>query len=122
MGTHQLFLPVALILAKDERILDRLLADRTQGMQNLELFRVHIRADIIAGPLHRHDRENLEQMVLHHVFHGAGFVIIAAAGFDANVLQRGDLHGFNEARIPQVVKIGLEKRIVSMLRTISLPR
>ena len=71
-------------------------------MQHLELFGVHIRADIFARPLHRHNGQDLEQMVLHHVLHGACVIIVAAARLHADVLKCGDLHGFDKTRIPEI--------------------
>ena len=40
-------------------------------------------------------------MILHHVAHGAGFVIEIAAPLDAEFFGDGDLHVFDETAAPQ---------------------
>jgi hypothetical protein len=57
--------------------------------------------------LHRHETEQLHQMILHHVAQRAGVVVIAAAMFHAHGFGDGDGHIINVATIPH----RLEQRI-----------
>ena len=57
--------------------------------------------------LHRHQAEQLHQMVLHHVAQRPGMIVIAAAMLDAHGLGDGDRHIIDVAPVPE----RLEQRI-----------
>ncbi len=57
--------------------------------------------------LHRHQRNQLEDVIGNHVAHGAGGFVIAAARFHADRLRHGDLDMIDVAAIPD----GLEDSI-----------
>ena len=57
--------------------------------------------------LHRHQREQLQHVVLDHVAQRAGTVVVAAAVLDAEGLGHGDLHVVDVLRVPQ----RLEQRV-----------
>lgn len=70
---------------------------------------MHIGAGELRGPLHGDDRQDLEQVVLHHVLERAARVVIAAARADPLLLEGGNLHRFDEPRVPEIGKDGVGK-------------
>jgi hypothetical protein len=62
--------------------------------------------------LHRHDAQQLQQMVLHHVAQCAGLVVEGAASLDAQLLGHVDLHVTMTAAAPQ----RLEQRVAEAQR------
>ena len=65
------------------------------------IFSSRIASDAGAdGRLHRQDREHLQQVVLHHVAHGAEFLVEPAAALDAELLGHRDLHVLDVRAVP----------------------
>ena len=62
--------------------------------------------------LHRGQAQQLQHVVLQHVAHRAGSVVVVAAAFDADGLGHGDLHLLDVARVPQ----RLEQRVAEAQR------
>ena len=77
---------------------------RTQRAQDLEFFvayRVGVERD---GGLHGHDAQQLQQVVLDHVAHGAGAVVKARAAAHAHALGHRDLDALDVRAAPQRLK------------------
>ena len=81
--------------------------NRTDGVEHVHF----LVADLVGiegdHRLHRHETEQLHQMILHHVAQRAGVVVIAAAMLDAHRFGDGDGHIINVAPVPD----RLEERI-----------
>ena len=82
-------------------------ADRPQAAQHLGLLVAHFVGFQQVRRLHRHQRHQLQHVVLHHVAQRAGVVVVAPAPFDAHGLRDGDLHVIDGSRLPQ----RLEQRV-----------
>ena len=59
--------------------------------------------------LHRDDRQQLQQMVLHHVAQGAGVVVEIAARLDPDLFRDRDLHVLDPLAVPQRFQEGIGK-------------
>ena len=95
--------PVAAELAADH--LRRI--ERPHRAKQPQLLGVH-RLRILAGRrVHREQRNDLQQVVLDDVAHGADFLVEAAASLHAEALGHRDLHAVDVIAVPQ----GLEQRI-----------
>ena len=71
--------------------------DRAQHLDALVADAVGLERD---RRLHRGQRQQLEQVVLHHVAQRAGLLVVAAAAFDADRLGHRDLHVVDVAAVP----------------------
>jgi len=87
-------------------------ADAAQRSQHLDLFVAHRAGVELRGRLHRGQAQQLQQVVLQHVAHRPGFVVVVAAALDADRLGHGDLHLGDVARVPQ----RLEQRVAEAQR------
>ena len=71
-------------------------------------FSARISVGVEAGRLlHRDQREQLQQVVLQHVAGGAGGVVEAGPGADADVLGHGDLHRVDVLGVPHRLEQGV---------------
>jgi hypothetical protein len=96
---------------------------RLQRAQHLELLVAHRIRVIRHRRFHRHDAQQLQQVILHHVAQRAGLVIERAASLDAELLGHRDLHVTDAAAAPQrLEQAELPKRSASRFCTASLPR
>ena len=77
-----------------------LAGERPHGAQHLQTLVAHRLCEERGRRLHRRHREQLEQMVLHHVAQRARRVVIATALLDADRLGDGDLHVIHIAAVP----------------------
>ena len=78
--------------------------EAAQRLQHLHLLVAHGAAVVGDGRLHRHQREELHHVVLHHVPQRAGVVVVAAAAADADALGHGDLHVVDVAAVPDAAR------------------
>ncbi len=74
--------------------------NRLEGFQNLDLFAANRFGIEAHRGFHRHQAEQLQQVILQHVAHGAGMVVIAAALLDAEGLGHRDLYMIDMAAAP----------------------
>ena len=80
-----------------------------QRAQHLELFVAHgVRVERHRR-LHGHDAQQLQQVVLHHVAHGAGAVVKTRAAAHAHGFSHRDLHALDVRAAPQRLKNGVAK-------------
>ena len=71
---------------------DRLTFDRSQRLEDLELFVADdVRIERVRR-LHGDEREELQQVVLHHVAQRAGLIVVTGPGADPFFLSDRDLH------------------------------
>ena len=75
--------------------------DRPQRAQHLHLLVAHRGRVEVGRRLHRHQREQLEHVVLHHVAQRAGALVIIGAALQPDRLGDGDLHVVDVRRVPQ---------------------
>ncbi|MNQ73243.1 hypothetical protein D3C85_879700 [compost metagenome] len=66
--------------------------DGFQCLEDLHLLVAHGFGVEAYRRFHRHQAEQLQQVVLHHVAHGAGAVVVGAAVFHAQGFADADLH------------------------------
>ena len=71
---------------------DRLALDRPQRLEHLELLVADDVGVERVRRLHRDQRQQLQQVVLHHVAQRAGLLVVAGARADAFLFGDGDLH------------------------------
>ena len=87
--------------------MDRVAVNRTDGVEHVHL----LVADLVGiegdHRFHRHETEQLHQVVLHHVAQRSGVVVIAAAMLDAHLFGHGDGHIVHVTPVPD----RLEERI-----------
>ncbi len=82
--------------------LDRL--DRAQDLALLVAHRVRLEGD---RRLHGDERQQLEEVVRHHVAQRARLLVVAAARPDTHLLGHGDLHVVHVAAIPDGLEDGV---------------
>ena len=75
--------------------------DRAQRAQDLDLFVTHRSRIEIGRGLHRHQRKQLQHVVLHHVPERAGAVVIIAAALDPDGLGDRNLDVVDMRTVPQ---------------------
>ena len=82
-------------------LLRRHRADRLQQLHLLvaDVFRLQRH-----GRFHGHQREHLQDVILHHVAHGTRFLVVAAARSHTDLLGDGDLHVVDRVAIPQMLE------------------
>ena len=80
---------------------------RTDGPEQFDLFIADGFGLQRHRRFHRHQGEHLQQVVLHHVTQGAGFLVITAAGADAQFLAHRNLDVVHRLAVPEL----LENRI-----------
>ena len=95
------------VLAGDDVAVDELGGQRAQGLEDLELLVADGLAVDVRRGLHRHEADQLEQVVLHHVAQRAGAVVVGAALADAERLRDGDLHVVDPVAVPQRLEEGV---------------
>ena len=81
--------------------------DRPQAAHHLGLLVAHLVRLEQVRRLHRHQRDQLQHVVLHHVAQRAGLVVITRAAFEADGLRHRDLHVVDRRCVPQ----RLEQRV-----------
>ena len=77
------------------------------GVQHLELFIAQRVGGVVRRRFHRHQGQQLQQVVLEHVAQHAGLVVVIAAALDLDLLGDGDLHVIDVIVVPQ----RLEQRV-----------
>ena len=88
------------VLAAHGEEVDAVARDRPHRAQHLDLLVAHgvgVEGD---GRLHGDQREELQQVVLHHVAQRAGLLVVGRAMLDAQRLGGGDLHVVDVAAVP----------------------
>ena len=91
----------ALGILRAHRIAQRLVAGlQLHGIEQFGLAGAHRVGGKARRRLHGDEREQLEQMVRHHVAQRAGRVVIIAAAADGQRLGDGDLHVVDMVAIP----------------------
>ena len=81
--------------------------DGTKRVEHLQLFVSHCVGFVGVGRLHRHETQQLQDVVLHHVSQRTGLFVVRAAGAHADALGHGDLHMVDVRAVPE----GLEQRV-----------
>jgi hypothetical protein len=81
--------------------------DGLEGPDHLQLLVAHRLRLEARGGLHGDEAEELHQVVLHHVAHGAGAVVVGPAALDPHRLGHGDLDVVDVVVVPQ----GLEEEV-----------
>ena len=89
------------ILAPHGELLHLLRQNRPDRVQHVDFFVAHFVGLKRGGRLHRHQTQQLQQVVLNHVPQRAGAVIVAAATTDADLLGNGDLDMVDKGPVPQ---------------------
>ena len=74
--------------------------DGTDRAQHLHFFIAHGIGAESDRRLHRHEREQLQEVVLEHVAHHAGFLVVAPPMLDPHALGRRDLHVVHVLAVP----------------------
>ena len=92
--------PALGILAPCSKIRYRLAGDRAQRVQHIHFFAANIVCVIGNRRLHRHQAQQLEQMVLHHVAQCTGMFVVASAFLNAQRLRNRDGHMVHIAAVP----------------------
>jgi hypothetical protein len=92
-------LPAGGVLAARRRLGER--AGGGGRLEDLELLRLQFVGGEGHRLLHRHEGEQLEQVVLHDVAGGADAVVVAGTAAEADVLGHGDLDVVDVARVEQ---------------------
>jgi hypothetical protein len=87
--------------------MDRAPGDGPDGAQHLHLLVAQCVGFQGRRRLHGHQGHELHQVVLQHVAHGTGPVVIIGAAADAHLLGHGDLHVVDEVAVPQVLDEGV---------------
>jgi hypothetical protein len=80
-----------------------------QRLEDLELLVPHGLAVDVRRRLHRHEAEQLEQMVLHHVAECPGHVVVVGAALHSERLSHRDLHVVDAVGVPQRLEKGVGK-------------
>ena len=75
--------------------------------KHFDLFVAHRIRFEIGGRLHRHQAEQLQQMVLHDVAQGAEVIVIRPAALHADGFGDGDLHMLDGILVPQRLEQGV---------------
>ena len=73
---------------------------RTHRLKDVGLFAVHGGQAAVRRRLHREQRDDLEQVVLHHVAQTAGALIKRTAALHAELLGQRDLHAGDMVAVP----------------------
>ena len=91
----------AVVLAAQGELLDLRGRNRTNRAQHFHLLVADVLGFQRDGRLHRHQREQLHHVVLHHVAQRARVVVIRAAPLDADGFGHGDLDVVDVFLVPQ---------------------
>jgi hypothetical protein len=81
--------------------------DRADRAQHLHLLVAQGIGVEYRRRLHRHQRQQLHQVILQHVAHGAGGVVVAGAPAHALRLGHGDLHVVDVVAVPDRLDQGV---------------
>ena len=81
--------------------IDRISGDGTDRFQRLDLLVAQGLRIQIGGWLHRHQRQHLQQMALHHVPQCAGAIVVVGAAGDPQALGMGDLDVVDVVAVPE---------------------
>ena len=81
-------------------------ADGAEHLGLLVAHRVGLEGD---RRLHRREAHELEQVVLEHVAHHAGFLVVARPVLDSDRLRGGDLHVMDVVAIPHRLEDGVRE-------------
>src|SRR5690349_6669027 len=100
---NTLFFAVATVLAAYQ-ILGR---QRPNGFQHLDLLVAERFATGVDRRLHRQERYDLEQVILHDVANRTDFLVELPATYDAEFLSHRDLHAGDEVAIPHRLEEGV---------------
>lgn len=95
------------VLGADDIACDFAAGQGTEGLEDFDFFIPDGVGAEVGGRLHGGEAEELEEVILHHVAEGAGFFIIAGAGFHAEGFAGGDLHILDVAAIPEGFEDGV---------------
>ena len=97
---HAAFDHSVAVLPADGVIQHALRIQRLNGAQNFCLLVVDRGSVKRNRRLHRGERDELQDVVGHHVAHSAGFVVVVATQFNAQLFRDRDLHVIDVAAIP----------------------
>ena len=98
IGRHSLPADCARAILPGHHLVGR---DEAQCTQHFDLFIAHRRRIETRGRLHCHQRQQLQDVVLHHVAHRARAVVVADPRFKADRLGDSDLHMVEMRGIPK---------------------
>ncbi len=108
VGRHFLAADLAgAVLAAHGLVLHIEPGDGLERFEDLHLLVAHRLGVETHRRLHRHQAEQLQQVVLHHVAHGAGLVVVAAAVLHAQGLAHADLHVVDVPGAPDRLEQGI---------------
>src|ERR1035441_3301588 len=99
--------PTRAVLAAHNALVDGVPGNRTNSVENVHLLVPNLVGFEGNHGFHRHQTEQLHQVILHHVTKGPGVVVIAAPMLDPDGLYRGDGDTFYITPVPD----WLEERI-----------
>ena len=106
---NTILLLIMKILSQNNAVCHVQLFHRTQSMQYIQLFLMHILSEEGSRLFHCSNTENLKQMILHHILQRTALIVIAATVFHADRFHRTDLHMLNILRIPHILKNRIHK-------------
>ena len=89
------------VLGEDEVVLQVFGIKRVQAVQDFRRFVTHGIGIDQRGRLHRHHRQDLQKVVLEHVAHRAGTVVVTAPVFHADGFGGGDFHVVDVVPVPE---------------------
>ena len=89
------------VLASHRVSVNRIRGERADGAQHFHFLVAQRIGFQRSRRLHRHEREQLHQVVLQHVAQGARLVVIIGTRLDAGLLADRDLHVVHEIAVPQ---------------------
>jgi len=95
------------VLTAHRHPVDFLMPERPNRPQDIHLLVTDIVGIKGNRRFHRHQAQDLEKMILHHVAQGASLVVIVTALFHPHGFSHSDLHLIDIAPVPD----GLEERV-----------
>src|SRR5215831_8541847 len=92
------------VLSADNRLRHHFEVERTDGLENFQLFIAHGGGVESRGRLYRHQRSQLQDVALNHVAQRAGGLVKASAALHTKRFGRGDLHVVHVIAVPEGLK------------------
>ena len=92
--------PARVVLAAGGALGYTVMSNGPQGTQHIHLLAPHVIRIVGHRRLHRHQAQQLQQVVLHHVPQRAGVLVVAAAVFNPQGLGHRDCDVVHVAAVP----------------------